>query len=87
MEPDKLLTNPSLYAALSKKRTISDCWSVIWCADRSYTLYTYSDMCEGKKKKEEKQNQNFQVQFPWLLDGLMEPWDNFYIRIAKGFHL
>ena len=54
----------SLHAALTKKRKISDSRALVWCADRSYTPYTFGVMLDGKEeRKKEEQNQNFQVQF------------------------
>ena len=58
------------HAALTKKRKISDSRVFVWCADRSYTPYTFRVMLDGKeegrkkeKKKEEEQNRHFRVRF------------------------
>ena len=64
--------NLSSYAALTKKRKISDSRPFTWCAEHLYTPYTF-ELCLMKKKKEEKeQNLNIAVRFSQLCGEVME---------------
>ena len=38
-----------------KKRKLSDSRAFVWCADCSYTLYTFCVMLDGKERKKKKE--------------------------------
>ena len=52
LEPQ--LNDLSSHAALTKKRKISDTTAVVWCADCSYTLYSFKVMHEQKERTKSK---------------------------------
>ena len=56
---DPVLTDLNLYAALTKKRIISDSRTVIWCADRSCMSYTFEICLREQNKKERRTKSKF----------------------------